>query len=63
MARISVRKMGTRRGLPHYGAECVTCGSVLAAAHLSREAAKALGEQHKAAGCSINLRWAVNGGR
>jgi hypothetical protein len=63
VARISVRKMGTRAGQPHYGAECVTCGSVLAVAHLSREAAKQRGEEHKQQGCSITLRWAANGGR
>jgi hypothetical protein len=59
-ARISVRKMGTRAGQPHYGAECATCGSVLAVAHLSRDAARALGDQHKINGCQPTLRWAHN---
>lgn len=59
-ARISVRKMGTRAGQPHYGATCTTCGSVLAVAHLSREAAKARGEEHKRTGCQPTLRWAHN---
>lgn len=59
-AHISVRKMGTRRGMPHYGAECITCGTVLAVAHLTRDEAKARGAEHKAAGCQPTLRWASN---
>jgi hypothetical protein len=55
-ARIRVAKMGTRAGRPHYGSECLSCGSVLAVAHLDRDAAKALGEQHKARGCALTLR-------
>jgi hypothetical protein len=58
-ARVSVRKMGTRMGRPHYGAECRTCGSVLAVAHLSRDAAQELGREHKVNGCRITLRWAA----
>ncbi len=61
-ARISVRKAGTRRGQPHYSAECATCGSVLAIGYLGRETAKALGEEHKRNGCAITMRWAANGG-
>lgn len=45
-AKISVRKMGTRRGMPHYGAECNVCHRVLAVAHLTKEAATAIGKNH-----------------
>jgi hypothetical protein len=62
-AKISVRKMGTRQGQPHYGAECQTCGSVLAVAHLSRDAAKALGAEHRKTGCQPTLRFAHNAAR
>lgn len=55
--RISVRKMGTRAGQPHYGAQCVTCGSVLVVAHVTREVAVEAGEEHKRAGCAHTLRY------
>lgn len=44
----SVRKMGTRRGVPHYGADCNLCRSVLAVAYLSRDAAIAIAKAHVA---------------
>ncbi len=50
-AKISIRKMGTRLGQPHYGAECVTCGTVLVVAHVGREYAQELGKQHREQGC------------
>jgi hypothetical protein len=62
-ARVSVRKMGTRAGQPHYGAECTTCGRVLVVAHATRDAAKAEGEAHKLAGCAHNARYYSNVGR
>jgi len=58
--KISVRKMGTRFGEPHYGSECVTCGTVLVAAHASRDTAKRAGEVHKAAGCRHTHRYYSN---
>lgn len=63
MARISVRKMGTWRGVPHYGAECVTCGTVLIVAHASRASALMAGDAHKANGCRATLRYYANGGK
>jgi hypothetical protein len=51
---ISVRKMGTRAGLPHYGVECRACRanygmpSVLRVADLSKEAADRLAIEHAA---------------
>ena len=44
----SVRKMGTRRGMPHYGADCNVCRTVLAVAHLSKEGATAVAKAHLA---------------
>lgn len=55
--RISVRKMGTRMGQPHYGAECLTCGTVLIVAHATREAGKEAGEAHKREGCRHTARY------
>lgn len=52
MKMVSVRKMGTRAGRPHYGVECRACRNnygmpaVLAVAHLSKEAADALAASH-----------------
>lgn len=51
---ISVRKMGTRAGQPHYGVECRVCranygkATVLVVAHLSKEAARELAAAHVA---------------
>lgn len=45
----SVRKAGTRRGMPHYSVECNLCTRVLAIAHLSKEAAEKLGSDHRCA--------------
>ena len=59
-AKISVRKMGTRQGQPHYGSECVTCGTVLAIGHMTKDAARELGEGHKRSGCRMTLRWVTN---
>lgn len=42
----SVRKMGTRRGMPHYGAECNLCRRVLAVAHLTKDAATSIAKTH-----------------
>lgn len=44
----SVRKMGTRAGAPHYGAECDVCRRVLAVAHLSKDGATQLAVSHVA---------------
>lgn len=46
MKSYSVRKMGTRAGLSHYGAECVLCRRVLVVAHLSKDAATAIAVRH-----------------
>lgn len=46
MKTFSVRKMGTRMGQPHYGAECALCRRVLAVAHLSKDAATRLATNH-----------------
>lgn len=62
-AKISVRKMGTRRGEPHYGATCQTCGTVLVVAHASKDTARAAGEAHKITGCAFTLQWATSVGR
>lgn len=55
--RTSVRKMGTRGGRPHYGAECMTCGTVLAVAHLDKGEAQRVAAQHKIDGCRHSLRY------
>ena len=56
---ISIRKMGTRRGEPHYGVECRACrgnygkSTVVAVAHLDKPSAVALAEHHLAKhGCA-----------
>ena len=59
-AKISVRKMGTRQGQPHYGATCVTCGSVIVVAYASKDEANELGEAHKRNGCAVTLRWVTS---
>lgn len=59
-ARVSIRKMGTRAGKPHYGAQCVTCGAVLAVAYLSREACERLADDHRRQGCNVTLRWLLS---
>lgn len=49
---VSVRKAGMRRGEPHYSVECRACRgnygkpTVLAVAHLSRDAANGLARAH-----------------
>lgn len=54
--RISIRKMGTRAGNPHYGVECISCpghygmNSILAVAHLSKEGAEIVAAAHRASG-------------
>jgi hypothetical protein len=48
MKAYSVRKMGTRRGEPHYGAECVICRRVLAVAHMTKDGATGLAKSHVA---------------
>lgn len=55
--RVSIRKMGTARGVPHYGAECVTCGTVLVVAHASREECERARDAHKREGCRHTLRY------
>ena len=57
---ISIRKMGTRRGEPHYGVDCRACRgnygkpSVLRVGDLSKAAATALAGAHLAKhGCSL----------
>lgn len=42
----SVRKMGTRMGQPHYGAECLLCRSVLIVAHATKQAAMVKATTH-----------------
>lgn len=52
--RISIRKMGTRAGQPHYSVECLGCPSnygkatVIAVAHLSKDGAKSVAAAHVA---------------
>lgn len=48
MKSYSVRKMGTRAGQPHYGADCNLCSPqrVLVVAHLSKEAATEIAKEH-----------------
>jgi hypothetical protein len=59
-ARVSIRKMGTRQGHPHYGATCETCGTVLVAAHATRETCVTARETHRRDGCAVTLRAAHN---
>jgi hypothetical protein len=52
VSRISIRKMGTRLGRPHYGVSCIGCPAlfgkenILAVAHLDKDTAQELGRQH-----------------
>lgn len=59
-ARVSIRKMGTRAGRPHYGAECMTCHTVLIPFGRDREVCVAAREEHKKNGCTPTLAWATN---
>jgi hypothetical protein len=53
-AKISIRKMGTRRGQAHYGLTCLGCPAtygrenILRVAYMSREGAQAMGAEHVA---------------
>jgi hypothetical protein len=48
-----IRKMGTRRGTPHYSADCMLCprlpggpGGILTIGHLTKPAAERLVREH-----------------
>lgn len=62
--RVSIRKMGTRAGRPHYGVECISCpghygmNSILAVAHLSKDGALAVKAAHLASGHGTSVEHA-----
>ena len=58
--KVSIRKMGTRKGQPHCGAECTTCSAILIPFGASRDECVSAREAHKREGCRHSARYYNN---